>query len=86
MRLLVVELRRLLARKVVLLTVLGAVAVAVVSLVGVANQARQLESARAGADTEYQRMVPNHALLRLCVTSGVESFESELFHVSTSWA
>jgi hypothetical protein len=36
--------------------------------------------------TEYQRKVPDHALLRLCVTSGVESFESELFHVSTSWA
>ncbi|MGC5583602.1 ABC transporter permease subunit [Ornithinimicrobium sp. W1665] len=60
MRLLVVELRRLLARKVVLLTVLGAVAVAVVSLVGVANQARQLEAARAGADTEYQRMVDDN--------------------------
>ena len=60
MRLLLVELRRLMARKVVLLTVLGAVAVAVVSLVGVANQARQLESARAGADTEYQRMVEDN--------------------------
>ena len=60
MRLLLVELRRLMARQVVLLTVLGAVAVAVVSLVGVANQARQLESARAGADTEYQRMVEDN--------------------------
>lgn len=60
MRLLVVELRRLLARRVVLLTVLGAVAVAVVSLVGVANQARQMEQARAGADTRYQQMVQDN--------------------------
>jgi hypothetical protein len=33
--------------------------------------------------TDYQRKVPNQALLRLCATSGVESSESELFHVFT---
>lgn len=57
MRLLMVELRRLVSRRVLVLTVLGAVAVALVSLAGVANQARQLENARAGADTAYQQMV-----------------------------
>jgi hypothetical protein len=33
--------------------------------------------------TDYQRKVPNQALLRLCAASGVEISESELFHVFT---
>ncbi|MFK5645092.1 ABC transporter permease subunit [Ornithinimicrobium sp. LYQ121] len=57
MRLLVVELRRLVARKVVWLTLLGAVAVSLVSVAGIFSQARQIDAARAGGDSDYQRMV-----------------------------
>jgi ABC-2 type transport system permease protein len=57
MRLLVVELRRLVARKVLWVTLLGAVAVALVSVAGIFMQARQIDAARAGGDSDYQQMV-----------------------------
>lgn len=57
MRLTLVELRRLVARKVVWLTAAAAVVIVVVTLVGVFVQARQMELALSGADENYQQMV-----------------------------
>lgn len=57
MRLLRVELRRLAARKVIWLTLLAAVVVALVALSGVFLQARSIDLARAGVNEQLQQMV-----------------------------
>lgn len=59
-RLTVVELRRLAARKVVWVTVLGAAAVVLVTLATVFLQARDVDLARAGMNQEYERIVADH--------------------------
>lgn len=59
-RMMRVELRRLVARKVVWVTLLGALAIVLVTLFGVYTQARQIDQARAGADTAYQQMVEDN--------------------------
>lgn len=56
-RLLRVELSRLVARKVVWVTLVGAVAIVLVTLFGVYGQARQIDQVRSGADASYQQMV-----------------------------
>lgn len=56
MRLVRVELARLVARRAVLLTVLLALAVGLVAVAGVFQQARAIDQARAGFDAVYQQM------------------------------
>ena len=66
-RMLRVELRRLVARKVVWVTLIGAVAIVLVTVFGVYTQARQIDRARAGADTAYQQMVEdNERMIEQC--------------------
>lgn len=55
-----VELARLLARKVVLLTVLAAFAIGAVTVLGVFMQARSIDQARAGLNESYQQMIEGH--------------------------
>lgn len=59
-RLTAVEVRRLVARKVVWVALLGAAAVVVVTLATVFLQARDLDMARAGMNQEYDRIVADH--------------------------
>ncbi|AXH95615.1 ABC transporter permease subunit [Ornithinimicrobium avium] len=66
-RLLRVELGRLVARKVVWVTLLAAVAIVLVTLFGVFTQARQIDHARSGADASYQQMVEdNERMIEEC--------------------
>lgn len=57
MTLTLVELRRIVARKVLWLTLFAAVVVALIAVFGVFQQARSIDNARATADIEYTRMV-----------------------------
>ena len=59
-RLVKVELARLAARKVVLLTVLAALGIGLVTVFGVYQQAAQIDRARAGADQALQDIVEGH--------------------------
>ncbi|WP_122260629.1 ABC transporter permease subunit [Ornithinimicrobium cerasi] len=56
-RLLRVELHRLIARKVVWLTVLAALAIGLLTVSGVFLQARSIDQARAGLNQDYEQMV-----------------------------
>ncbi len=59
-RLTAVELRRLLARKIVWVTLLGAAAIVVLTLATVFMQAREIDLARAGANQQYDQIVADH--------------------------
>ena len=57
MRLTVVEVRRLLWRRIPALAVLAAVIISVIALIGVHGQARQIAQARAGADVALEQAI-----------------------------
>lgn len=59
-RLVRVELSRLLARRVVALAVLASLAIGAVAVLGVFNQAKRIDQARSGLDATYQQIVEGH--------------------------
>ena len=59
-RLTLVELRRLVARKVVWITLLAAVAIVLTTLFGVFQQARSITEAMAGANEAYEQILEEH--------------------------